>query len=449
MRRFRKAVLLTLAAVLALRLFAPSASADAPFIDHPRWHEVSAQDVTRMYNDRGSFVVMFFRRTCFNSNLRKTMLGEWMTRYDLDVYGVDCDQDYMPNWVWANIAAQEVLLPVICIGKNGSVRCFTANDSMRSIQKQLQEHLGIYDESEVDFSRLNAATYNGYSTRASTAAALYCAAPADIPADLQGAARSITEGASGDWEKVKAVYDWVTANIYYNYGMLDGTVSRRTSALETYYYRDSVCAGYANLTAALCNAVGVPCRVVSGFATGVDAQSTVADVWRLYGDYLRDGDPDAFAAGAAGYTNHAWNEAYVDGRWLILDTTWGSNNDYYPDQRGKITGTPTDAYFDPDLTWFSDSHVFWQDYSSDLTLTAKNGRLAVAGVLDAGDVAAADYFLLAAYDAAGRLLECDALRLSGTGFSQSLTNGEDAAAVKVFLLDGRCAPVALPYFGKK
>jgi len=31
-------------------------------------------------------------------------------------------------------------------------------------------------------------------------------------------------------------------------------------------------------------------------------------------------------------TNHAWNEAFVDGKWIILDTTWDSFN-YYENRK--------------------------------------------------------------------------------------------------------------------
>lgn len=138
----RKLSSMVLFVILVSNLLMMPASAEAPFIDNPHWQEVPAQTVTQMYNNHDSFVVMFFRHTCFNSNLRKTMLGDWMVKYNLDVYGVDCDQYSMPNWVWANITSQSATLPVICSVKNGVVSCFTAKDSMRSIQKQLQEYLG-------------------------------------------------------------------------------------------------------------------------------------------------------------------------------------------------------------------------------------------------------------------------------------------------------------------
>lgn len=444
----KRAAALLLSVLLGANLLLVSASADTPFIDNARWHEVSAQTVTQRYNEKGSFVVMFFRQSCFNSNLRKTMLDDWMTRYDLDVYGVDVDSDNIPSWVTSSLGTSSVTLPVICIVENGAADCFTAKDSMRSIQKRLQEYLGIYDETEIDFSTLNTETYTAYSTHASTAEARYCMSRSDIPAAIRSEAETATSGAVTQREKVKAIYDWVTTNIYYNYGMLDGTVARETSALETYTNKNSVCLGYANLTAAMCNAVGIPCRVVTGFAAGVGTENSTSEVWERYKAYLTDRDLDAFARSMASDENHAWNEAYVDGAWIILDTTWGSNNDYYPDSQGLITGTPTDAYFDPDLAWFSESHLFWTDYSADLTVTVQNGAVTVTGTLDPEAVASAEHCLVAAYDANGKMLACAAPSLSGTSFSQVLNNAGRAERVKVFLLGERYAPAAAPYFGK-
>lgn len=445
MKQLRR-ISLVLFAILTLCLLTIPAFAETSFIDNPHWKEVPAQTVTQMYNNHETFVVMFFRQTCFNSNLRKAMLADWMETYNLDVYGVDCNLHGIPTWVWSNISSQSVILPVICIVKNGSASCFTAKDSMRCIQKQLQEDLGIYDESEIDFSRLNAETFNGYSTNAATAAARYCTPAAEIPAEIRTEAERIVQDISSDRDRLKAIYDWVTGNIYYNYGMLNGTVPKRTSALETYRSRNSVCSGYASLTAALCHAAGIPCRVVAGFAAGVDTESTVEDVWRIYSGYLRDGNLDSFKAAIAPYENHAWNEAYVDGKWVILDTTWGSNNDLYPN--GRIPGDPTDAYFDPALEWFSESHLFWTDYSCDLVVTAGNHDIVVTGTLDAQEVAAASHFLLVLYDANGRLLECAAVRPSGTAFSQSMTSFGNASDVKLFFLSGQYAPSALPLLGK-
>ena len=339
-----------------------SANDAAPFIDNERWHETSSAGVTQMYNNDDTFVVMFFRHSCFNSNLRKVMVEKWMDAYGIDVYGVDSDIHGMPTWVWNELTGGATF-PVIAIVENGKARCFTAEDSMRSINKQLQESFGIYDESAVDFSKLDNAIFSRYDKDAGRISVQYCQPAGGINPDIVAEAEAIVSGLTDDMDKLKAIYDWITENIYYHYGMLDGTTTPEVSAAYTYYYRWSICEGYANLTAAMCNAVGIPCRVVHGFATGVGTESTVSQVWAFYEKYLADNDLAAFRSSVSGYANHAWNEAYVNGKWVILDTTWGSNNDYYPELHGLIQGTPTDKYFDPAVDDIAESHLFWTDFS--------------------------------------------------------------------------------------
>ena len=335
---------------------------DDRFIKNDLWIETSDNKVYQRYNNKESFVVMFFRHSCFNSNLRKVLVEDWMNTYDMVVYGVDVDEYTIPLFVWDYLGDTPVTLPVICVIENGRVDAYTANDSMNSIHKRIQEYLGIYDQSEINFSRLNSLVFNRYSKQESTVNKfLVFDEPTYDP--ITDEAKNVVNGLVNDREKLKAIYDWVTENIYYNYDMLNGTAPMLTLAYETYCNKNSVCAGYANLTAEMCIAVGIPCRVVTGFAAGVDTKNTVDKVWELYRKYLNDNDLKAFRDNVRQYENHAWNEAFVDGEWIILDTTWGSNNEIYPSSRGMIKAPHTDAYFDPDFEWFSESHLFWNDYS--------------------------------------------------------------------------------------
>ncbi len=425
--------------LLSLSLSVP-AFAEEAFIDNPHWQEISSDTATQMYHQGQSFVVMFFAHDCFNSNLRKVMLNSWMTYYNLDVYGVESRR--IPSWAYKTGA-----MPIICVVDQGKATSFSGSDSMRSIQKRLQEYLGIYDETEIDFTRLNTQIYGNYSLHASTATSQYCMASQDIPSEIRDEAENIVQGLSRDRKKLKAIYDWVTTNIYYNYGMLDGTVPIWTSALETYTNKNSICSGYANLTKTLCNAIGIPCRVVTGFATGVNTESTVEDVWQLYKTYIEKQDLARFTADIARYENHAWNEAYVDGRWIILDTTWGSNNDIYSNG-GYIIGTPTDEYFDSDLERFSESHLFWTDYSCDLNVVSNGNQLIVNGTLDGNDVVTTSCCLLVSYDSDGRLLDCTTVTPFGAAFVHRLENHRNISKIKVFLLDDRYAPTTLPFLGK-
>ena len=124
---------------------------------------------------------------------------------------------------------------------------------------------------------------------------------------IKDLAESITQGISSDYDKVKAISTWVSDNIYYNWdGYLKGKYGKN-DAISVLDSKKSVCAGYANLTDALIKSINIPCKVVNGFALGVSTSGSWENT-----KHTR--------------SNHAWNEAYVDGRWIIIDTTWNSRN---------------------------------------------------------------------------------------------------------------------------
>ena len=152
----------------------------------------------------------------------------------------------------------------------------------------------------------NLSVYNSKSTDEATLA--YYRLPEymvnSLDEDTANLALSITTGKVSDYEKIKAIHDWVAENIWYD---VDSQITGSTHVLNT---KRTVCYGYSNLTAALLRAVGIPAKVIAGFALGIS------------------GSPADFYDVSGTEGNHAWNEAYADGRWIILDTTWDSNNKY-------------------------------------------------------------------------------------------------------------------------
>lgn len=159
-------------------------------------------------------------------------------------------------------------------------------------------------------------------------------------------ANSITAGITNDYDKAVAIHDWVCNNIYYDW---DSYSSKNytgidTSALGTLHSKRSVCDGYSNLTAALLRAAGVPAKKISGFALGVSS-----DYWPENYDPNKD-------------TNHAWNEFWANGRWVILDTTWDSDNVWRNGGIEKNTGLRGYHYFDINVGLLSADHVI-KDYN--------------------------------------------------------------------------------------
>lgn len=154
--------------------------------------------------------------------------------------------------------------------------------------------------------------------------------------EIRNLAEKITKDANSDYEKVLKINEWVAQNIYYNWdGYLSGDYGK-TDAYGTLDSKRSVCQGYAELTDALLKSVGVASRLVTGHALGVSATG-------------KDWDNVDHTE-----SNHAWNEAFVDDRWITIDTTWNSGNKYENGMFKK--GSMGYRYFDPSLDVFSHTH---------------------------------------------------------------------------------------------
>jgi len=153
---------------------------------------------------------------------------------------------------------------------------------------------------------------------------------------IENLAKEITKGITNEYDQVKAVHDWVAENIYYDYDGVRLNQRGRNDTMDTLNRRIAVCQGYAELTASLLRSIDIPTRMANGYALGASARNvswSTADLSR---------------------SNHAWNEAYVDGRWIIMDATWNSTNRY---ENTKLTsGSIRSTYFDMSVEAFSITH---------------------------------------------------------------------------------------------
>lgn len=100
------------------------------------------------------------------------------------------------------------------------------------------------------------------------------------------------------------IYSWAAENISYS-----GYLSSEMGAAYALRERRGDCTEFADLTAALCRANGIPARTVCGYVVSGDA-------------LLRSQD------------YHNWTEVYVDGGWNLLDAQ-------------KLTWTPSDCRYIP------------------------------------------------------------------------------------------------------
>lgn len=104
----------------------------------------------------------------------------------------------------------------------------------------------------------------------------------------------ITAGLTTQYDKAKAISQWVVDHIKYDYDYYyEGLKDYSDVPFDPEEILDkgqAVCAGFARLTQALLVAQGIPCLYVLGWVS-------------------------------EGY--HAWNLAYIDGEYLWIDNTWG------------------------------------------------------------------------------------------------------------------------------
>lgn len=159
--------------------------------------------------------------------------------------------------------------------------------------------------------------------------------------EIKRTAQEITAPYQSNYDKAVALHDWVCKNVYYDRDSINGDYNTAPyTASDVLEQKRAVCLGYADLYAALCRAVDIPCNVVTGYALGVN--SSTENTWNEKSMTDTEG-------------NHAWNEVYLDNRWVIVDTTWDSKNVI---ENGKKTTDENISYmyFDANLRFFSQNH---------------------------------------------------------------------------------------------
>lgn len=107
--------------------------------------------------------------------------------------------------------------------------------------------------------------------------------------------------------KISKIYNWITANISYDwdkYKKGNLSWSDANTPYETYKKRKGVCAEYSELLNSMLDSVGIESDTTSGFADGLGGWS----------------DDDIF-------NNHDWNEVKLNGEILYMDATWDAGDD--------------------------------------------------------------------------------------------------------------------------
>jgi hypothetical protein len=150
-----------------------------------------------------------------------------------------------------------------------------------------------------------------------------------IPAEAQTSVEAVGQYFAARFtdkrQLVKALHDYVVLRLSYDVATskLSDAESRTMrpsqQADAVFAARTGVCEGYARLFAALGKAAGVEIAYVTGY---------IRDVKRRVDE---TGTEDAIKHALEGYL-HAWNAVKIDGKWLLVDTTWDDPVGGAPDQ---------------------------------------------------------------------------------------------------------------------
>lgn len=164
-------------------------------------------------------------------------------------------------------------------------------------------------------------------------------------------AERIQNDFTSEHDKARAIYSWIALNLIYDvktyldppepkvYTAKDGAdwakqiqVAQSNTTQKAFRSKKAVCEGFSLLYAHLASLTGLKCQVVTG-----DSKRLLSDIGRR-----RLG------------SNHAWNNVQIDGKWILLDATWGQG--YYNDELKISVRRFTPIYFDMDPKYFYAKH---------------------------------------------------------------------------------------------
>ncbi|WP_291152933.1 transglutaminase domain-containing protein [Flavobacterium sp. UBA7680] len=185
-------------------------------------------------------------------------------------------------------------------------------------------------------------------------------------------AERIQKDFASERDKARAIYSWVTLNINYDAKKFFSPSDTKTFSSkdgsqidkQMEYYRDNqikktfrskkgVCEDFSNLYEQIGALCGLKVKVISG-----DAKVDLNDIGRK-----------------RLYSNHAWNMVEIDGKWTLVDVTWGEGYLDYKTKTAVKEFTP--IYFDMDPKYFYAKH-FPESENKDFKIDEKsylNGAL--------------------------------------------------------------------------
>lgn len=128
--------------------------------------------------------------------------------------------------------------------------------------------------------------------------------------DVKYLARYLKAGAKSDEKTVETFFYWIHQNIEYDYELSkkQDINEEDTSVKKTLEKRKTICDGYSKLFLDLCQAIKIECVKIVGIAQIGDEKEGQL---------------------------HAWNAVKINDKWLLVDSTWGSGGNFFPESYEK------------------------------------------------------------------------------------------------------------------
>jgi transglutaminase/protease-like cytokinesis protein 3 len=164
-------------------------------------------------------------------------------------------------------------------------------------------------------------------------------------------AAKIQKDFTSEYDKARAIYSWIAINIKYDYKAYlipqkPVQFSYRNEAekqkqielikektwQKAFDSQKAVCEGFTLLYQRLASLVGLKSQVIRG-----DSKQLLTDIGR---EKL--------------LSNHAWNIVQVDGKWILVDVTWGQG--YYDSNKKVMVNYFNSVHFDTDPKYFFAKH---------------------------------------------------------------------------------------------
>lgn len=137
---------------------------------------------------------------------------------------------------------------------------------------------------------------------------------------------ALTENFDTDHQKYRVIFRWIADNIVYSYS------NRSSDPGKVLKTKKAVCIGYSTLLKEMCNAVGIECEVIVGYAkNSIDQLGT-----NMTTSY------------------HAWNAVKLKGKWYLSDVTWASGS--YDEKKRKFMKYYNDFYYLTPPEFFIKTH---------------------------------------------------------------------------------------------